>query len=80
VLLGISKRGNSYLRGILIHGARAVVKAAVHKDDALSCWINELIRRRGKNKATVALVNKLARIGWAVLNSGGTYQVKLVNA
>ncbi|MGD8641982.1 MAG: IS110 family transposase, partial [Gammaproteobacteria bacterium] len=80
VLLGISKRGNRYLRGILIHGARAVVKAAVHKDDALSRWVNDLVRRRGKNKATVALANKLARIGWAVLTSGGTYQAKLVNA
>ncbi len=80
VLLGISKRGNSYLRGILIHGARAVVKAAVHKNDALSRWVNDLVRRRGKNKATVALANKLARMGWAVLTSGGTYQAKLINA
>lgn len=80
VLLGISKRGNCYLRGLLIHGARAVVKAAVKKDDALSRWVNELVRRRGKNKATVALANKLARIGWAVLTSGGTYQAKLLSA
>ena len=80
VLLGISKRGNSYLRGILIHGARAVVKAAVHKNDALSGWVNDLVRRWGKNKATVALANKLARMGWAVLTSGGVYQAKLINA
>ena len=74
VLLGISKRGNSYLRGLLIHGARAVVKVAPEKDDSLSRWVMQLVQRRGKNKATVALANKLARIGWAVLTSGGVYE------
>ena len=74
ILLGITKRGNKYLRGLLVHGARAVIKAATHKDDHLSCWVMALVKRRGKNKATVALANKMARIGWSVLTSGGVYQ------
>ncbi len=73
VLLGISKRGDGYLRCLLVHGARAVVHQAVHKDDRLSRWINKIRAQRGYNKATVALANKLARIGWAVLHNGGTY-------
>lgn len=78
VLLGISKRGNCYLRGLLVHGARSVIKAATEKDDRLSRWVMQLVQRRGKNKATVALANKLARIGWAVLTSGGVYEPRHV--
>ncbi len=78
VLLGISKRGNRYLRGLLIHGARSVIKHADKKEDKLSRWATELVQRRGQNKATVALANKMARIGWAVLTSGQTYEVKMV--
>ncbi len=74
VLLGISKRGDRYLRSLLIHGARAVVNAAQKKDDPLSRWINRLRETRGVNKATVALANKLARIGWAILRNGTTYR------
>ena len=74
VLLGISKRGDRYLRSLLIHGARAVVRAAKRKDDRLSRWVNRLRETRGMNKATVALANKLARIGWAILRHGTTYQ------
>lgn len=74
VLLGISKRGDRYLRSLLIHGARAVVNAARKKDDPLSRWVNRLRETRGMNKATVALANKLARIGWAVLRNGTTYR------
>ncbi len=73
-LLGISKRGDRYLRSLLVHGARAVVRAAVNKDDRLSRWINRLRETRGINKATVALANKLTRIGWAVLAHRSTYQ------
>ena len=62
VLLGISKRGDRYLRSLLVHGARAVVRMADHKDDPLSCWICRLKLTRGPNKAAVALANKLARI------------------
>jgi len=75
VLLGISKRGDRYLRSLLIHGARAVVNAAQKKDDPLSRWINRLRENRGMNKATVAYANKMARIGWAILRRlGTTYQ------
>ncbi len=73
-LLGISKRGDKYLRSLLIHGARSVVRLAADKDDELSRWVTRLVKRRGKNKATVALANKLARIGWAVLTTGKPYE------
>lgn len=73
-LLGITKRGDRYLRSLLVHGARAVVVAAKAKDDPLSRWINHLRETRGMNKATVATANKLARIGWAVLRHGGVYE------
>jgi transposase len=74
VLLGISKRGDRYLRSLLVHGARAVVMRAANKDDALSRWINKVRAQRGHNKAVVALANKMARIGWAVLAHKSTYQ------
>ncbi len=74
VLLGISKRGDCYLRSLLIHGARSVVRQAAHKDDRLSRWINRIKAQRGHNKAVVALANKLARIGWAVLRYQRDYQ------
>jgi transposase len=51
ILLGISKRGNTYLRSLLIHGARAVLKTVLHKTDKLSLWIKKIIKRRGYNKA-----------------------------
>jgi transposase len=73
-LPGISKRGDKYLRSLLVHGARAVVNHAHKKEDAPSCWVTRLVERRGKNKATVALANKLARIAWAVTTSGQPYR------
>jgi transposase len=66
VFLGISKRGNAYLRTLLIHGARAVVKCCRNKNDSLSLWLQALVDRRGFNKAAVALANKNARILWAM--------------
>ena len=74
VLLGISKRGDPYLRCLLVHGARSVVLHASGKDDRLSRWINRLRQKRGMNKAAVALANKMARIGWAVLRNNTRYQ------
>lgn len=65
-LLGITKRGDPYLRCLLIHGARAVVRTAHKKSDPLSQWVTRLVQRRGIHIATVALANKLARIAWAV--------------
>ena len=73
VLLGISKRGNRQLRSLLIHGARAVVTHAHKKDDRLSRWILRIKERRGFNKAVVALANKMARIGWAIVRHNSEY-------
>ena len=66
-LLGISKRGDAYLRTLLIHGARAVLKVVGNKEDPRSRWIQNLCGRRNKNIAAVALANKNARIVWALL-------------
>lgn len=65
-LLGISKRGDSYLRTLLIHGARAVVRVAGNKPEA-NGWVQHLLARRHKNVAAVALANKNVRIVWALL-------------
>ena len=65
-LLGISKRGDTYLRTMLIHGARSVVSRADKNLDSCS-WINGVVSRRNKNVAAVALANKNARIAWALL-------------
>mgnify|MGYP006289993805 CR=1 FL=1 len=73
-LLGISKRGDRYLRTQLIHGARAVVSRIEGKTDALSRWLQRLVATRGKNKAAVALANKNARIAWALLVHGTSYR------
>lgn len=73
VLRGISKRGDCYLRGLLIHGARAVMNQSARKQDPLSHWINRLKAERGVNRAVVALANKMARMGWAVLSTGTVY-------
>lgn len=72
-LMGISKRGDAYLRTQLIHGARSVVKACQGKDDPLSRWVQSLCSRRGKNVATVALANKTLRMAWALLSRGVDY-------
>jgi transposase len=72
-LLGISKRGDAYLRTLLIHGARAVLKVAGQKDDPRSCWLQNLCSRRNKNIAAVALANKNARIAWALLSKETDY-------
>jgi len=72
-LLGISKRGDSYLRKLLVHGARAVVRHAKHRDDALSQWLNELRTRKHVNVISVALANKTARIAWALVKNDVAY-------
>ena len=70
----ITKRGDTYMRTLLIHGARAVVNACQNKTDRKSKWIQNLITRRNKNIATVALANKNARIIWAVLTRDEAYR------
>src|SRR5512143_829715 len=66
-LLGISKRGDSYLRTLLIHGARAVIRVSARRRGQADSWLTRLIGRRNKNIATVALASKNARIVWALL-------------
>ena len=73
-LLGISKRGDSYLRTLLIHGARSVIRTAKHKEDRLSQWVKALAERRHPNVAATALANKTARIAWAMLRNGTDYE------
>ena len=73
-LLGISKRGDRYLRTLLIHGARSVVTRAGTKTDARSQWIQAKRQQRGMNRACVALANKNARIIWALLSKGESYR------
>jgi transposase len=72
-LLGISKRGDAYLRTLLIHGARAVVSQAKHREDRLSQWVTAIAIRRHPNVAAVALANKTARMAWAMLRQGTDY-------
>ncbi len=74
VLLGISKRGDSRMRCLLVHAARAVVCNIGDKQDPLSCWIRQLIQRIGIHKTIVAYANKMTRIGWAVLRYETEYQ------
>jgi transposase len=71
---GISKQGDTYVRTLLIHGARAALNAAVNKTDPRSRWVTALAARRNKNIATVALANKNARIAWAILARGEVYR------
>ena len=73
-LLGISKRGDSYLRKLLIHGGRATLRWARLKTDGRSQWIKGLLERRGWNRTAVAVANKNARIVWVLLSRGGVYQ------
>jgi transposase len=72
-LLGISKRGDAYLRTLLIHGARAVIRTAERKPDA-DPWLRQLLARRNKNVAAVALANRNARTIWALLAHDREYQ------
>jgi transposase len=72
-LLGISKRGNPYLRKMFIHGARAVVLRAKREGSYLGQWMKGLEGRAARNIVIVATANKLARISWAVLSSGEKY-------
>jgi transposase len=74
LLLGISKRGDRYLRKLLIHGARAVVRTVEGKQDGRSRWLQGLIVRRGKNRAGVAQANKTARVAWVLLAKGERYR------
>ena len=75
-LLGISKRGNKYLRKQLIHGARAALPYVAERDTPLGRWAKGLMRRTHRNVAVVAFANKLARIAWAVLRRGKPFAAR----
>lgn len=72
----ITKKGDAYLRTLLIHGTRAVLSAIKDKDDKLSRWTQALIERRGYKRAAVALAAKNARILWALMAKNETYRLK----
>ncbi len=74
-LLGISKRGESYLRKLLVHGARTTIRWVGRKTDRRSQWIRQLVERRGTNRTAVAVANKQARMVWALLTSHQDYQL-----
>jgi len=79
-LLGISKRGDVYLRTLLIHGARSVLRRTRACPDPAQGWLAQLVDRRNPNVAAVALANKNARIVWALLAHGREYQPGYVGA
>ena len=79
-MLGISKRGDAYLRVLLIHGARSVIRTSKDKDDRLSQWVTRLAARSHPNVAAVALANKTTRMAWAMLKTGTDYQPDLVTS
>ncbi len=72
-ILGISKRGDRYVRSLLVHGARASLIWIDKRDDRVARWAQGLKESKGWNKAAVALANKNARIAWAILRWGSTY-------
>lgn len=78
-LLGISKRGDSYLRKLLVHGARSALRHVGGKEDGLSQWVRHLAERKHPNVAVVALANKTARIAWAVTRHEMSYDASLAS-
>ena len=79
-LLGISKRGDVYLRSLLIHGARSVIIHAKHQEDGLSRWVTALAARRHINVAAVAMANKTARMAWVMMAKDVDYDPMLAVA
>ena len=79
-LLGISKRGDVYLRSLLVHGARSTIWHAKNKDDRLSRWVTDISTRRHPNIAAVALANKTVRMAWAMMRNESNYDPDYVAA
>lgn len=77
-LLGISKRGDGYLRKLLVHGARSVIRHAHRHDDNLSRWIEKLSNNKHINTVVVALANKTARAAWAMAKTKDNYRPELI--
>ena len=79
-LVGITKRGNKYLRKLIIHGARSALPILASRASPLGDWLRALLQRMHKNAAVVALANKLARIAWAVLRRGEEFDAAATRA
>ena len=79
-LLGISKRGNCYLRRLFVNGARAVLQCKEKQSPGLHAWLSKLASRAHSNVVAVALANKLARMAWALLTKGELYRPPLLAA
>jgi transposase len=77
---GISKRGDGYIRRLMIHGARAVVGWHKRRPGARDQWLSGLLLRRPMNVATVAFANKIARVAWALMVRGTNYDTALARA
>lgn len=75
-LLGISKRGDKYLRCLLVQGAHALMIRIEKRNGALGAWVRNLLARKPPNKVACALAHKMARIVWAVLARDGSYNVQ----
>lgn len=72
----ITKRGNRYLRFLLVQCAWSILRTAKGNTDRLSCWAQQILARRGKHKAVVAVAHKLARIAWSVLYHNRDYETR----
>ncbi len=77
-LLGITKRGSRYLRKMLVQGARAALPTLSRADTRIGKWLRGLLARSHSNTVVVALANKMARIVWALLRHGGTFEAHAV--
>src|SRR4051812_19195545 len=69
-MLGITKRGDRYIRKLLVHGGRSITSWAQRRPTVQTQWLNDLCERRGKHRAYIAQANKTARIIWAVMARG----------
>ncbi len=77
-LLGISKRGNKYLRRLFVQGARSVLQQRHKQTPGLSDWLAQLLARTHQNVVVVALANKLVRMAWAVLCKNERYRAPIL--
>jgi transposase len=79
-LLGITKRGDAYLRTLFVQGARAVLRTVARRRDRLGQWLQQLLTHRHKHVVAIALANKMARIVWAVLAHGAAFDLDRMSA